>query len=303
MSRTLPTIIVCLLIGFCKAPGQTSPSPDYDTALDNIHQLNTSITLDRSVYMAGEVATITVTIRNPTNAPLTVPDPSVDHEITMTYRPTGQEDFHGTMVRDRPFPTTPSGPVVTLQPGQQIQRTFLSTDAPFGNDESAIEPGGYLWPEPGRVRLKWSYSGASVEADVVAPRLLELSKAKFKEPDPYPDADEKRASTDSANPLTIETNVYGMVLSAGSESIVAVSQGTSGLLTLRGPKNQPLSESDARELAPYRRIATLSGPVQNLRVTLPDKNEERIQVSWQDEAGKPQTVTLDKHRDPINGPQ
>jgi hypothetical protein len=124
-------------------------------------------------------------------------------------------------------------------------------------------------------------------------------------PAPESAADEGSQTT-GLSPKTVASSIHpehlfinAMVLESDTERAIVVSHRWHYMRPqIRGPRDRPLGFGDVSELKPFHRIATVSGPVQNLQISLPKGTEELIEVRWQ-EGNQKHVVALDKQRNPI----
>jgi hypothetical protein len=281
-----------------RTPAEALTRSRFNQAVENIDELNTSISLDRSTYFAGEVAKITIRVENPTDKALEIPDPRQSLYFNVAclgepYAHCGMADWVAT-----PGDNTP---LLTLQPGGVIEFTALSSDQVPGSSELTVEPGGTVPIRVGQARFHGFWG--QLDFDVVAPKLIQIVRAKFtakaESSTDEPQQTEDGPQTVGTGEKTADRYINAMVLESASERAIVVSQESNQRIpVIRGHREHPLNSEDTHEISPFRRIATATGPVQNLQISLPKGTEELIEVRWQ-EGGQPRVVGLDSHRKPV----
>jgi hypothetical protein len=281
-----------------RTPAEALTRSRFNQAVENIDELNTSISLDRSTYFAGEVAKITIRVENPTDKALEIPDPRQSLYFNVAclgepYAHCGMADWVAT-----PGDNTP---LLTLQPGGVIEFTVLSSDQVPGSSELTVEPGGTVPIRVGQARFHGFWG--QLDFDVVAPKLIQIVRAKFtakaESSTDEPQQTANGSQTVGAGEKTVDRYINAMVLESASERAIVISQKPRQWIPhIRGTQDRPLNKGDVEEIFPFYRIATVSGPVQNLQISLPKGTEELIEVRWQ-EGNQKHVIALDKQHNPI----
>jgi len=133
--------------------GRDAPTPHQKQVFDNVDKVESAITLDKTEYLPGEIARITVTIRNPTASALEIPAPFQEgHEgtgnckilPTMSPRPEMAGHIGGV-----PHALTEhiswKVPTLTLAPGEAITKTETTLDHTGWKDVDVPRRPGEWW--------------------------------------------------------------------------------------------------------------------------------------------------------------
>ena len=168
------TAAVLVVLGGIIAAGQSRvveppPTPAQMAALGNIQKLESKMVLDHGDYLPSERAVLTVTIKNPTNAPLEVPAPFQTGACYLIFEPDlskppgglpPDDDFGG-------YFAYATAPTMVLSPGQVTEQT-VTTGEPKPWWVSFDIP-----RTPGRWRVAYGYDDR-IHADfkVVEPTKL-----------------------------------------------------------------------------------------------------------------------------------
>jgi hypothetical protein len=121
----------------------------------NVDKLESKMTLDQEEYLHGENARITVTLRNPTSAPLQIPEPF--HQLTgacyMLRKGVVGPDLYGDekWVPKALTPRRRDAPTIILAPGQEITGTVSTKDGSAWGGQFRIPD------QPGEWRMKYAY--------------------------------------------------------------------------------------------------------------------------------------------------
>ena len=290
----MPRFLVLALFVTMAAPTwaqQTLTQEEIDLAANNIGKMHSSITLDRTMYFAGEVARITYRVENPTANALVVPDPRQSTELNVSCpgssRPCTMAD------NDLIFGSNTQ--LVTLQPGGVIEFTILSTDYVPGLGIQTVEPFGTvpIWACHAIFYGAWGRA----EFDVEAPLVAQMATAKYSHKARVSPAEGIGATGTGHAQDDSDTGpgkMSAMLLESGSDRAIVVPHGT----FILGPRDRPLGFLDVKSLAPFHRVATVNGPVQNLQISFPKDTDELIDVRWK-EGSQQRAVRLDSQRNPV----
>jgi hypothetical protein len=257
----------------------------------NIDKLQTTISLDRSVYAPKEVAMITVSFHNPTSATLDVVAPFSASEgfdlfekdsdyakrLGIEYPPMSPHPYSA----HRPWSDAPS---LHLAPGETFSKTIRS-DLRTAS-ELLVFPKGTVPPKPGRYRISYSYDPrAQVEFNVFEPtfeRFVTLALAKERV--------EWRNSERDSGMREITHYVHVFVLADGNRRFI--------FRTLRSisPREKPttllgkiLTAGDVQSFS-LERVAEVDGPVTGVEIDPPSGGS--IAIHWADRFGKWQEMRV-----------
>jgi len=275
--RIALVVIACvgieLAVGVSTAVGQIEPpdkaliDPSHPLPPSSKSKLRTRLSLDHEIYMPGELATVTIRVTNPTDQPLQVPDPfdkfSGGLDLMRTVAPAGNGSGLA-YVSPHPYSARPNGddslPRLFINPGQTLTKSYR-TDTPLFLNQSAL-PGGTIPRKPGKYTIFYSYDPSDgVDFEVINPKLEALQSLRLPD-EVVPGQDRVRTHL-----------VHVFVLARGDDQrflFRTLGQWDTDYRFVT-PIGSPLADFDLDTLSPYRRAATLDGPIRNLRLELGPK--------------------------------
>ena len=262
------------LIPFTAALGETP-----EQLSRNVNRLSVTLSLDREVYLPQEIATATITITNPTNAALVVPQPFkvTTGTIILSQRwPNGEwhSDEHF-----QPILYDAATPTITMAPGETKQLTFRMDTLAFSGQYPAHEWLSGMQPHPGRYRFNYMYTYSPEAAYFFNIRDGDSMDHLVDVPVPLPAM---------APPGAVNWYRPVVVIRQGSEYAVCVARrGTGGRELPRKPVGKPYSSG----LGLLKRIATSTVPIVSLQAELDPL--QRIAVRWTDANNLSRFVTVD----------
>jgi len=233
--------------------------------LNNRLKAVTTLRLDRDAYFPGEIATLTITVTNPTNEPLEIPAPfeptssGIDlmGKDTPQARELGVEYWYLAPHRFSDFPTRLDTGSIVLHPAVRLERTVRSDEKHFGY---------YRWfghrgavpATPGEYRVEFSYdTRVHVDFRVVQPEMTQFVAA------PLP----ALGGTDREAPRGY---MHAFVLAFGGRYAICRNVQATAL-------NPELFRGYYGDLAPLERVGEMDEPVTALRVRL---EGEGAVVEW-----------------------
>jgi hypothetical protein len=255
--------------------------PDDIPALQNIDKLEASISLDRAVYVPGEVAKITLRYRNPTDQVLEVIHPfwprrtgfdlwvkggPMAVRYGLEYGPIGQHTYAD-------FPPDSSAPTVQLLPGDVLTRTFRSDD-PILRGHMPLT-GGILPRRPGKYRISYSYAPlAEADFEVKAPILEQTAQLELYE---------ERILRAGEAPFQVSRCFHGVVLAVDGTHLIL--KGTGSTCGGRLPPAGGVVEQDVSisDLGKLERVAESPTAVTGLR--LEKLADGRVKFLWLNGSG------------------
>lgn len=264
--------LVCMYLGLIHVSAQIVHFPETITpAMDNINQLETKISLDRSVYAPREEMRVTFAVRNPTTAPLEIPNPFVKlragfdimrKDASLPFP--NEEGFAFTTdhpySRFLPRDTTPN---LTLQPGQSIERSVSSREV---TEDSSFKIGDAPYT-PGDYRIFYSYDTRTfVSFQVANPVFEQLQTGRMRQP-----AGER------------EKWVNAFVLIVDGRRLIMKNESWSNPTARIRLKPETLF-SDLLRLSPYVRVAETSGQITDLAIV--DGSNYATAIRWRDSTGR-----------------
>jgi hypothetical protein len=139
--------IFVLAFGTVAVPlsAQPPPTPHQRQVFDNVDKVESSISLDKAEYLPGEIARITVTIRNPTASALEIPAPfKVGRCEILPLIPTRPElvGHFGGVAHALTTHVSWNVPTLVLAPGQVVTKTETTLEhTAWKNAEVPMDPG------------------------------------------------------------------------------------------------------------------------------------------------------------------
>jgi len=158
--------------------GQVQPTPLPEEIFQNVDKLETRMSLDKAEYLPQETAWLTITIRNPTNVPLRVPQPFQEWTGYCTAgllrQPNpnvppdpvrdGVPDTIHALTYSMRYRNSRQIPTVVLAPGQEVSQTFSTKGHAICGGQDLIEK------EIGERQVRYNYDRrAHTEFEVVRP--------------------------------------------------------------------------------------------------------------------------------------
>jgi hypothetical protein len=268
-----------------------NPGPDAHgkQVYENTLRMGLQVTLDREVYLRGEAIQITAAVWNPTNETLEVFDPNKEAVLDFLHADDQRLGIFEHWVEMAPKPSSQwpvnwSGSTVTLAPGQRIERR--SVDNGLLVSEQNLEKSDTFM-------LCYGYLGmlgrcGQAVFKVEQPSIVQAASVKLEKP---------RLITDKITGAVIQEiprYTYAMLLEAGGKRYVVLSREWVNHSKLAAEPGQKLEIGTVESVRPYDRIAEVGAAVQSVR--LEAASQDNIIVHWQDEAGAPRSVLVDKDR-------
>jgi uncharacterized repeat protein (TIGR02543 family) len=246
-----------------------------DTLLDNSEKLQTTVTLDRSVYFPDEAAVVTISVVNPTAAALQVFAPFTMLtgclEVYASPLLPGSTDPICESLVDATTPTT------IMQPGEQRQVTLNSYENQFDRGLPAMY-GGSAPRQAGSFVLGYGYWNANpVPFQVELPHLEAAAVVRVAD---VTDIDE------TGKDIQFPGYRHAFAVEWQGQTFICVTRGASRTSSPVTPDANGDLE-DPPEI--ITRIATSANPVVSLTVTADAAGN--LTINWQDAEGNQQTAT------------
>lgn len=266
----------------------SKPRDDREFVLgQNTRKLSVTLKLDRDEYLPGEVAQLTITIRNPTAENLEVFEPFIPGTGSIWLEQKTSDDpgkkpmpYMGPMCcyiqgRSENLPTR------RISSGASIVRTFQSYDSQFGLS-------GELFSIPthasGEFQLEYAYGGGPVKFRVLRVAVGVSSQVTFEKRRDYFDGQKMRSSA--------RTVGLAVVIAGGKHYIVASRQVNGDNSIMRDLTGRAVVGPEA--LRPFERIYTSDIPIREVRGVANEREE--VQVSFVTADGRTGTVEIDSDR-------
>jgi hypothetical protein len=257
-------------------------------AVRNISKLESTLTMDHSVYVPGEIATITFRVRNPTDQVLEVINPfwaeSATFELWAKHYPTARTlgiDYGpppDSIADVLPAAPLEGPPTIQLQPGATVSRTVRSNDLRVG--EYVLNGGAVPDRLDSEYRLIYTYdSRVHTDFKVAAP-FLERFVTQTLDKDLYIHEDGKAEE--------ITHRVHALVLAIGEQRVILRTIGAWQPRLPRTAVGQKWSDSTA--FYPYERIAELNEPVTGLELSASSSGS--IELRYADASGRRTTKQI-----------
>jgi hypothetical protein len=267
------SIRISLLVGALTVLPGGSYGQDPPTLLDNVRQLQVSLSPDRDTYFPGESAFFNLTLRNLKSTPLEVPPPLSADGGCFTLAKLSESGFPALLstvpicpFRDSEMPAA----TTVIEVGGQRQMTISSDDLiPSLRSSAGNHPG--VLNSPGYYQIDYQYSHSSAVFRIVRPRLEAATVVRLQDVSrPDPKAGNRRAAA--------YRHVFA--LRWRNESFICVS--------LFPTSRETAIVADTRGTYkggdfPYVRIASSIDPVASMVVTA--NAQDHLVISWQDSNG------------------
>ncbi len=269
--------IIALFLTCCCAFGQDEPPTRVERIMENASNLRVTITLDRSVYIIGEVGVAIVTITNPTSQPLEIPKPEsneasaldlcskkspyvVDLGLDWGCRDDLdiKDDIQSRMIR--PFES------VTFR---------IRSDDKHGANNSSWIGGGTMGDTPGPRLLRYRLGGlslAEIQFPVIAPILETWTAAVLKKKAQY--------EGDRGEVLYAPHKVHVIAAQMGQEHVILVAK--TNLTCKCDPKADQSGKLVRATGRPFFRVATLAQPIVRMSATTDAKDVIAIEYTTAD---------------------
>jgi hypothetical protein len=293
MLRISKLLVVLLVFGgvLQAQDDDNGPPTRLDKLSDNLNQLKVAVVLDRTTpYFPGETATITVTLTNPTSAPLEIPDPRAPggsgFQPSMLGGP-GTKDKSEWSAFFEPLDLPPDIPSTVIPAGQSLMVTFHPED-------KLVYPWelyGEMPTNPGMHRLYYWPGGGHVEFEVGVPVLEASAIVPLQEFWTYKYKDMKEPKT---------VRLAAMIVAArlnGEHVLFAAQHNAATTRLIEAKEDGTLSGGDTASGAPWVRLATVPSKVTKLSGTADPTGQVTLEYTTED--GRSGKVYLDKSRHPL----
>ena len=266
-------------------PQSLVPNAHVQQVHANTGLIRVEVTLDRDIYLRGEVMHLTMTVSNPTSETLEVFDPAATvwdflHWGSRSLSPFANwEQLQGEPPSDQD--PNWSASTVWLLPGQRIERQVIGRGPAVG--DGALQQSDRFMVYYGY--LDWLSHAGQAAFRVVQPRVVAASPVRLQN---------LKQQSDGSTGDVKETPryTYGAVLEANQKRYIVVSRNWTSAPDLRLVTGAKLDTGIAGYLEPYDRVAEVSREVQS--VSLEANSDDNVVVHWVDESGARNSVFLDK---------
>ena len=267
----LPIVAGCLFLT-TSAQGQPDGS---DVLAENTAKMKVTITMDRDVYLQGELYTADIEVMNPTNQSLLVEEPFGGQCVSMAKKEGDKTVSVTSRPGYEPFCNSTRELAITLGPGERRSSVL----GPFGFNDSGGWPqlmGGHgMWLEPGEYILTYAYgAGAQAEFRIVHPKLEASTVARVKD-EMYSDR------PDQQDPHPIPAFIQVMAFRWKDQSYICVDQ--SPITNLERPPGLKPGEPYA-DAFDFKRVATSQEPIVELSAAADP--EENLRIEWKTASGR-----------------
>jgi hypothetical protein len=284
-------IMMALAIGGAALHGQeTSAAVEQrqDQLAENLRLIRIAVSMDRTTpYFPGEEATVTVTLTNPTSAPLEVTDPRAPDMASFAYSTKGgfgtKDDSEWSRF-DAPKPQLSfSDPTTVVQPGQSITMVFPPTQSARPYPTFTAVP---TYPGAYRVRFRL---GGEVEFEVGKPVLEASAIVPLQQSKTHTRKDSKDPETfqEAAEIVAVQLNGVHLLF-AGLHNVSTVHE-------LPDPANTGIRW--VYGLEPWVRVAAAPSKVKKLSGTADPSGQITLEYTHEDGGGG--KAYLDKTRHPL----
>jgi hypothetical protein len=235
--------------------------------------LQLDLTLDRSVYLAGEGAHAVLGAFNPTQEPLAVFDPFDRHSLCLDVNVW----FEGADPGSEWRLTDPEGgcgghavaaTMITLGPGQRIERTIPSAQPPLALPSPPSSAGRYRMSFCALATLT---ACAHAEFTVVEPVFRGSAAVMLAEPN-------RRTNPGTGREEQYPRYIHSFILEYGGKRYVGVGQKAVSQPELLVNLDQPLSNGNAVELRVFDRVAEAAMDAHGLQITA--DAQENLTITW-----------------------
>jgi hypothetical protein len=277
MQKRRFSILIVLLAGAIR--GQEVPGPfnslNFDTS-----KLRVSLTMDRSAYLPGEAARITLEVFNP-GPPIVAPIPFLSGNGCLYPSAKVGNEFKIAVPEPCGIVEITSASLTRFATGEHRQKVLNSYDALFDTGERVLPGAGEMPSYPGAYRLTYRYGTTEVTADfTVVPVKLEAAAFARINDVLY------TQHPDLQKPQVWKHYAHLLALREGNQTYICVSQAStvhSDSLYRNGDGS--FSPFGA---APFTRVATTAQSVVSLSATA--DSQENLTIEWQDVTGRRQTL-------------
>ena len=260
---------------------------------DNLIHMQVTITLDRSTpYFPGETATVTVTLTNPTSAPLEIPDPRAPGVSAF-----GVSKQGGPGTRDKsewslcePFDLLPPDvPSTVVPPGKSLTLVFHPEDKLV----MPWELHGEMPTGPGTYRLYYVLADETqpLEFQVGAPVLEASAIVPLQEFETYQEEGMARPRT-----LQYAATIVAVQL-AGEHVLLAAQNDAPTTYAVETEEDGTLTTRETHGGAPWVRLRTVPSVVTSLKGTAAATGLITLEYTTADGGGG--KIYLDKSRHPL----
>jgi hypothetical protein len=272
--RTLPGIALC-----CAAlvAGATCCLGQGIDVVDTSSIMKATISMDRDVYLPGEVAQVTLTITNPDSRPVLSRTPFIKAttclEATVKGKVPRVDETCGA--GDRPMTIFAPGEIKRLVLNS-FDNVFDSNDWPLGSQGARAMPGDYT------LTVQYGSAPAAGVEYRVAPTTLEADQVVR--------VHDGNVVDPLGQPVTVPNYVHVLALRSEGVSYICVQQGTaereervSRIAITPDKVNFDDATVSVPLAVPFKRVATSAAPIVTLSATA--DGQENLTIDWTDANG------------------
>jgi hypothetical protein len=273
--------------------GESGPQDRLERLWDNLNHMQVTVTLDRSTpYFPGETATVTVTLANPTSAPLEIPGPQAPgvaaFAISMLGGPFTKSKSEWSTFE--PFDPTPEDvPSTVVPPGKSLTLVFHPEDRLVPPWETYGEMPAY----PGMYRLYCALADLTqpLEFQVGAPVLEASAIVPLQEFKTYQEPGMDK-------PETVQKAAAIVAVRLGGEHLLLAAQhNTTTTSKVETEEDGTLTSGETHGGAPWVRLLTVPSKVTSLKGTADATGLITLEYTTADGGGG--KIYLDKNRHPL----
>ena len=276
-----------------QADDEGGPPTRLENLSDNLDQMQVVVTLDRTTpYFPGETATVTVTLTNPTSAPLEIPDPRAPEASAFAISKRGgpgTKDKSEWSTCEPSDPIPPDIPSTVILPGKSLTVAFHPEDKLV----TPWELYGEMPAEPGVYRLYYSLADETqpLEFEVGAPVLEASAIVPLQEFKTYQEKGMARPKT-----LQYAATIVAVRL-AGEHLLLAAQDDAPTTYAVDTEEDGTLASARAQHGAPWVRLLTVPAKVTNLTGVADPSGMITLEYTTADGGGG--RLYLDKNRHPL----